>query len=96
MTKNFEDRYLDLLESGFAELKREVQANTKTTNEVLTQAKYTNGRVTKLEKRMAKVEGQKWRKLNLDPKILYPIAVSLMILLAIFATKMGINVKGWL
>lgn len=89
--KDFLEPLLDLMNKRMDSLEAKVDANTQVTTETLAQAKHTNSRVTKLEKRMAKVELTRGRKLNIDPKLLYTLATALVLLLAIVAAKAGVN-----
>lgn len=96
MSKNFEDRYLDLLESGINSLRSDVKANTRLTNQVLEQAKKTNGRVTKLEKRADAIDAKivkRW-PLELDTKTVYIIAVCFLIVLVIIAKVLKVQLSG--
>lgn len=94
MAMNFEERYFDQLQEGFNDLKKEVRANTDLTNKVYEQAKRTNGRVTKAEDDIKKL--QRRSRFGINPNLLYLIALGLVLLLVIVATLLKINVGGLL
>jgi septal ring factor EnvC (AmiA/AmiB activator) len=72
-------------------LEKKIDANTTTTNQVLDQAKYTNGRVTKAEKRIRNLESRGFKKLNINPNTLYMIALGCVIALYIIAKSLHIE-----
>lgn len=84
----------DDLSGEISKLRDEVSENTKTTNQILDQAKYTNGKVMDLQKRTKALEKTRGRRLNIDPKTVYILAIALMLLLAIIASKLNINLQG--
>lgn len=95
--RDFENRYLDLLEQGFSELKSEVKANTRLTKEVFDQAKLTNGRVNKHETEINKLKRQVAKKRiipEVDTKTLYLLALAMVILLAIVAKFSDVKIPG--
>lgn len=73
MAMNFEERYFDQLQEGFNELKKEVRDNTALTNKVLDQAKKTNGRVTKAEADINKLNNSVFPKRPKSSRDLPPI-----------------------
>ncbi len=96
MTKKLEDRYLNLLEKGFADLKSEVKENTKTTYEVLEQAKYTNGRVTKLEETVYKNKpsAEDLPPFYRDPKLINVGLILAIALLMLISAATNIDIPG--
>lgn len=78
---------LEMMNKRMDTLEQKIDSNTQTTNQVLQQAKYTNGRVTKAEKAIVRLEkmGGKRVNLNLPPNIIYLLAIGFVILLIIIA-----------
>jgi DNA repair ATPase RecN len=104
MTKqpDFLKPLLDLMNHNAEELSKRMDTQdkkldtiTSVANQALTQAKYTNGRVTKQEKRLADIKNQKIaRKFNVDPKTVYIFALCALVVLVIVATLLHINLAG--
>jgi hypothetical protein len=91
-TENFLKPLLDLMNKRMDDLSTKVDSNTSLTEQTLTQTRYTNGRVTKLEKNMADMQNRKSaHKLNVAPNIVYLVAVGSVVLLIIIATLLHIN-----
>ena len=84
---NFLQPLLDMMNRRMDTLEQKIDANTTTTNQVLDQAKYTNGRVTKLEQARGK-------RLNITPNVVYLMALGAVILLAIIATVLHVQLGG--
>lgn len=70
--------------------------NTSTTQKILDEAKYTNGRVTTTESAIKRLETAKGKKLDLAPNVIYLIAVGAVILLIIVAALLHVNLGGLL
>ena len=89
---------LDVMNDRMDRIEDKVDANTTLTQQTLTQAKYTNGRVTKLERQVAAEKAKKTaKKLNLPtPPVLYLIALGAVILLIIVATLLKVPLGGLL
>lgn len=93
---------LDLMNHNAEELSKrldkqddKLDTNISIANQALTQAKYTNGRVTKLEKKMADAQNKKVAKsFNIKPEVLYLLAVGAVITLFIVATLLGVKLPG--
>lgn len=87
---------LDMMAKRLDTLEQKIDANTVTTNQTLEQAKYTNGRVTRAEKAIAKLEQGRGKKLSLDfsPNVIYLVALGAVILLAIIATVLHVQLGG--
>jgi F420-0:gamma-glutamyl ligase len=85
----------DALSSRLDKVEKKIDDNTSTTNKILSQARYTNGRVTKLEKLNAdKTAIKVAKRFNVDPKTVYIVAIGAVIVLAIVATLLHINLGG--
>lgn len=66
-------------------------------NGIEIQTNRTNGRVTQLEKEMKSLERKKGKTFRMPPlTIMYLLAIAFVILLAIVATAMKINISGLL
>lgn len=64
-------------------------------NQALTQAKYTNGRVTKLEKQKADEKNKKVaKKFGVSPNLLYILALIVLVGLIIVATLVHAPIGG--
>ncbi|HET8709266.1 MAG TPA: hypothetical protein VFL85_03210 [Candidatus Saccharimonadales bacterium] len=90
MQRNAErqDKRMDALEA-------KIDANSKITGQVLEQAKYTNGRVTKAEKNLVALENKVGDRVPLlNSKILYLVALGFVILLLILAQTLHVGVDG--
>lgn len=97
---DFENRFLDLLQGNFEELRNQVKSvskkvdqNTAITEEVRRQAKMTNGRVTHLE---AEVFFKKTKNRHFswfeDKQLILIFAVALLVFLYILASVLGVKV----
>lgn len=73
-----------------------IDTNTSVTQGILTEAKYTNGRVSRNEKSIVRLESKKGKKLELPPNVIYLIALGAVILLAVIATLLHINLGNLL
>lgn len=93
--ENFLQPLLDLMNKRMDTIESKVDSNTTLTNQVLDQARRTNGRVTKLEKIGADKKNNKTAsRFNLNPSIIYLIAIGAVIVLVIVATLIGAPIKG--
>lgn len=96
-TENFLKPLLEMMDKRMDSLDKKIEENTALTNQTLTQAKYTNGRVTRLEKKVADQQAAKIaKKFSLSPNVIYLIAVGAVVVLIIVATLIGAPVKGLL
>lgn len=75
---------------------KKLDTNTSTTQQVLEQAKETNGRMTRAERAISRLETKKGKKLELPPNVIYLIALGAVILLAVVATLLHINLSNLL
>jgi len=82
---------LDLMNKRMDSLEDKIDTNTETTNKILDQARYTNGRVTQAEKDIKVLQGKKGKKLNIPTSILYLIALAAVIALIIVAKLLGVE-----
>lgn len=94
--QDFLQPLLDLMNKRMDTIESKVDGNTATTEKVLEQARYTNGRVTKAEGDIKALQSQAGRKLNLQPSLMYLIALGAVMLLVIIASLLGINLGGLL
>lgn len=102
MPKNdFLQPLLDMMNRRMDDLEKKIDANTKLTQQALNEIKYTNGRVDgqekdigKLKGGLAKVERKSGLKLEFNPRLMYVIAVGAVLLLAIIASLLHINIGG--
>lgn len=85
---------LDMMDRRMDTLEHKIDANTVTTNKTLEQARYTNGRVTKAEANIIELQKQSGRKLNFNPNIIYLLAIAFVLLLAIVASILHIQIGG--
>lgn len=92
--QDFLQPLLDLMNKRMDTMENKIDANSATTEKVLEQARYTNGRVTKAEANITALQKQAGRKLNLQPNLLYLIATGGIILLAIIAQLLHISLGG--
>jgi hypothetical protein len=91
--ENFLKPLLDLMNKRMDTLENKIDSNTITTDKTLTQAQYTNGRVTKLEKKVADSMNVKVaKKFNLPPNVIYLLALGAVLLLVIIAVILKIPV----
>jgi len=75
---------LDMIDRRMNKLEEKVDANTVITNKTLVQAKYTNGRVTKLEGLTATKDAAKTaKKFSIPPNAIYVLAVGAVLTLGI-------------
>lgn len=75
---------LDMIDRRMTTLESKVDANTVITSKILVQAKYTNGRVTKLEGLTATKDAAKTaKKFSIPPNAIYVLAVAAVLLLGI-------------
>lgn len=72
-------------------LEAKLDTNTTTTQKILDEAQYTNGRVTANEAAIKRLESASGKKLNLPANVIYLIALGAVILLAVIATLLHIN-----
>lgn len=93
---NFLQPLLDLMNKRMDTIEQKVDDNTQTTQKVLDEAQYTNGRVTSVEAAVKRLETSKGKKLDLPPNVIYLIAVGAVILLAVVATLLHINLGNLL
>ena len=94
--QDFLQPLLDLMNRRMDTMEKKIDANSETTEKVLEQARYTNGRVTKAEGAIKALQSQAGRKLNLTPNVMYLIALGAIILLVIIASLLGIDLGGLL
>lgn len=73
-----------------------MDANTVTTQQVLDEIRATNGRVTVNEAAIKRLETSKGKKLEIPPNVIYLIALGAVILLAVVATLLHVNLGGLL
>lgn len=73
-----------------------LDANTVTTQKVLDEATATNGRMSSAEKAIARLEAARGKKLDLPANVIYLIALGAVILLAVVATLLHVNLGGLL
>lgn len=73
-------------------LSSKVDKNTDLTKKVHAEARATNGKVARQEKRIAELENKK--HFEPDPKLLYAIAIGSVILLLIIAKLLHVEVGG--
>lgn len=99
MTSLKDDRFLNLLEEWFKDLRADVKANTNLTQKAYSeaksahkQAKTTNGKVAEQEKRISALETRKL--FQPDPKLLYTVAVGFVVLLFIIAKLLNVQLPG--
>jgi hypothetical protein len=100
--KDFLQPLLDLMNHNAEELSKRMDAQDTTlieiksvANQALTQAKYTNGRVTKLEKQKADDKNKKVaRKFGVSPSLLYILALIVLVGLIIVATLVHAPIGG--
>ena len=84
---------LDMMNKRMDGLESKIDVNTATTNQVLTQAQETNGRVTSAEQAIKRLEVVKGSKpLVFTPNLVYMIAAGFVLLLAIIAVTLHINI----
>lgn len=89
-------RNADAQSTRLDSLEAKVDANTAISQDALNQAKETNGRMTRAEKAIARLENKKGKKLELPPNVIYLIALGAVILLAVIATLLHINLGSLL
>lgn len=87
-------RNSDRQDKRLDELTQKIDANTVTTDQVLQQARYTNGRVTQNEADIKALQSQVGRKLSLQPNVMYLIALGAVLLLIIIASLLHVNLGG--
>lgn len=102
MPKDFQDRFLDLLQDNFQQLKADLQDNTdkqaqlaKTINKIHAEVRRTNGRVTELEKKMGQATPQTIQQLPQwyrDPQILKVLGYLALAILIGTISLAGFNV----
>lgn len=85
---------LDLMNKRMDTMENKIDANTKTTDEILAQARYTNGRVTKSEADIKALQTQEGHKLSLPPNVMYLIALGAVLLLVIIASLLHVDLGG--
>lgn len=85
---------LDLMNRRMDGVEKNLQENTKITNQILDQARYTNGRVSKAESDITALQKQAGRKFNFQPNLMYMIALGSVLLLVIIASLLNINIGG--
>ena len=85
---------LDLMNKRMDSLEQKIDSNTATTNKILDQAKYTNGRVTQAEKDIKTLQLVKGKKFTIPTPILYLIALGAVITLVIVAKLVGADLGG--
>lgn len=73
-----------------------LDANSVTTQKTLDEAQATNGRVTLVESAVKRLESAKGKKLDLPANVIYLIALGAVILLAVVATLLHINLGNLL
>lgn len=73
-----------------------MDANTATTQKVLDEIRDTNGRVSETERAIKRLQTAKGKKLALPPNVIYLIALGAVILLAVIATLLHVNIGGLL
>lgn len=73
-----------------------IDTNTQVTQDVRDTAKRTNGRVSLVEKAVKKLEGRSGKKFNLEPNVIYFIALGTVILLTIIASMLKVDLRGLL
>lgn len=76
------------------ELTRKIDANTAISQQALEESKATNGRINAVEGRLRKVETKKGKKLELNPNVIYLIALGAVILLIIVASLLKVDLGG--
>lgn len=77
------------------ELNKKIDANTVTTNQVLSQARQTNNQVSRHDqeiKDLQKKTGSKFA--NINPSVIYLIALGSVILLMVVASLLHVDLKG--
>ena len=96
MTKqnDFLKPLLEMMNKRMDTLEQKIDSNTQTTQQILEQAKYTNGRVTKTEKAIARLERVRGKRFELPPNAIYLVALGFVILLIIIARLLHIDIKG--
>lgn len=77
-------------------LEAKIDANTLTTNQTLEQARHTNGRVTRSEEAIRKLQRRGVARFGISPNLLYAVALCLVLLLAIIATLLKVDIGGLL
>lgn len=88
---------LDMMNKRMDVIGNKIDANTLTTEKTLTQAQYTNGRVSKLEQKVADMQNSSAaKKVSLSPNVIYLIALGSVILLVIIAVLLKIPIGGLL
>jgi hypothetical protein len=88
---------LDMMNKRMDGLESKIDTNTSTTNQVLAQAQETNGRMLSAEdaiKRLEIVKGS--RPFTFSPNLIYMIAAGFVLLLAIIAVMLHINIGSLL
>jgi len=87
---------LDMMNKRMDTFEQKLDANSETTQKILDQALHTNGRVTRAEKAIAKLENARGTKLNIEPRTLYMVAIAFVLILLIVASLLKVNIGGLL
>lgn len=88
---------LDMMNRRMDDFDKKIDANTATTNKVLEQVSGITNEVDGHDKAIKRLESVKGKKpLTLNPNVIYLIALGFVMLLAIIAGILHINVGGLL
>ena len=88
-------RYQDRQDKRLDELNEKIDGNTQTTNQILVQAQRTNGRVNRHDTEIKELQKKSGSKLaNINPNVIYLIALGAIILLMIIASILQVDLKG--
>ena len=96
MSDDKDKYFVKYLEEKFTTLGKQIDDNTKLTREVSAKQDYTNGQVQSHARRLKSLESSRGKRLNLNPNLLYLLAVGGVIALAIVASILGVNLRGLL
>lgn len=87
---------LERLEGKQDQLQNKLDRNTVTTNQILDQAKYTNGRVTQAEKDIKRLEVVRGKRVAIEPRTMYLLALAFVLILLTVASLLHVNIGGLL
>lgn len=83
---------LDMMNKRMDTLEGKVDDNTAISQQALDQAKATNGRLTRAERAIAKLQKRGFKKLNVSPNVIYLLALGGVLFLAIIAEVLHVNI----
>lgn len=85
---------LDMMNKRMDGLDAKMDANTALTQQTLEKMENANGRITNTENAIKRLEGAKGKKLNVNPQLIYVLALGTLILLTIIASLLHVNLRG--